>query len=65
MNIRQAGGEIHSDLEKGFICADVFDCQDLFTYGSESKLKEVGKIRTEGQDYLVQDGDVVHIKFNV
>lgn len=65
MTIRQAGGEIHSDLEKGFICADVFAAEDLFTYGSESKLKEVGKIRTEGQDYLVQDGDVVHIKFNV
>ncbi len=65
MSIRQAGGEIHSDLEKGFICADIFSCEDLFTYGSESKLKEVGKIRTEGQDYKVQDGDVVHIKFNV
>ena len=65
MTIRQAGGEIHSDLEKGFICADIFDCEDLFTFGSESKLKEVGKIRTEGQDYKVADGDVVHIKFNV
>lgn len=65
MTIRQAGGEIHSDLERGFICADVFNCEDLFTYGTEAKLKDVGKIRTEGQDYLVQDGDVVHIKFNV
>lgn len=65
MTVRQAGGEIHSDLEKGFICADVFNCQDLFTYGSESKLKDIGKIRTEGQDYKVQDGDVIHIKFNV
>lgn len=65
MTIRQAGGEIHSDLEKGFICADIFDCKDLFTYGSEAKLKEHGKMRTEGQDYKVQDGDVVHIRFNV
>ncbi len=65
MTIRQAAGEIHSDLERGFICAEVFNCEDLFTLGSENKLKEAGKIRTEGQDYLVADGDVVHIKFNV
>ena len=65
LTVRQAGGEIHSDLEKGFICADVFNCEDLFVHGTEAKLKEVGKIRTEGQDYLVQDGDVIHIKFNV
>ncbi len=65
MTIRQAAGEIHSDLERGFICAEIFKCDDLFIYGSEAKLKEVGKVRTEGQDYIVQDGDVVHIKFNV
>lgn len=65
LTIRQAAGEIHSDLERGFICADIFNCQDMFTYGNEVKLKEIGKIRTEGQDYIVQDGDVVHIKFNV
>lgn len=63
--IRQAAGEIHSDLERGFICAEVFDCKDLFALGSETKLKEQGKIRTEGQDYLVQDGDIIFIKFNV
>lgn len=63
--IRQAAGEIHSDLQKGFICAEVFNCKDIFEYGSENKIKEVGKVRTEGQDYLVQDGDIVHIKFNV
>ena len=65
MTIRQAAGEIHSDLEKGFICADIFNCSDLFNYKSEAKLKEVGKIRVEGQDYKVADGDVVNIKFNV
>jgi GTP-binding protein YchF len=65
LNIRQAAGEIHSDLERGFICADVFNCNDLFELKTEAKLKEVGKIRTEGQDYKVTDGDVVHIKFNV
>lgn len=63
--VRQAAGEIHSDLERGFICADVFNCADLFTYRSETKLKEVGKVRTEGQDYKVTDGDVIHVKFNV
>lgn len=63
--IRQAAGEIHSDLERGFICADVFNCNDLFAAGSESKVKEAGKGRTEGQGYLVTDGDIVNIKFNV
>jgi ribosome-binding ATPase len=65
MTIRKAAGEIHSDLERGFISAEVFNCQDLFTYGSESKLKEVGKVRTEGQDYKVQDGDIIDVRFNV
>ncbi len=65
MTIRQAAGEIHSDLERGFICAEIFNCNDLFELGSESKLKEVGKVRREGQDYLVHDGDVVLIRFNV
>lgn len=65
MTIREAAGEIHSDLQRGFICADVFNAKDLFDYKTEAKLKEVGKIRTEGQDYLVKDGDVVVIKFNV
>lgn len=65
ISVRQAAGEIHSDLERGFICADVFNCADLFAYGTEVKLKEAGKIRVEGQDYKVQDGDLLNIKFNV
>ncbi len=65
ITIRKAAGEIHSDLEKGFICADIFNAADLISAGSESKLKELGKIRIEGQDYIVRDGDVVHVKFNV
>lgn len=65
LTIRQSAGEIHSDLERGFICADVFNCQDLFTYGSIAKVKEMGKMRTEGQQYITQDGDIVNIKFNV
>jgi GTP-binding protein YchF len=65
MNIRKAAGEIHSDLERGFICAEVFNYDDLMVARSEAKLKEIGKLRTEGQDYIVKDGDTVHIKFNV
>ncbi len=65
ITIRQAAGEIHSDLERGFICADIFNAKDLFELGSISKLKDLGKIRTEGQDYKVKDGDIVLIKFNV
>jgi GTP-binding protein YchF len=65
ITIRQAAGEIHSDLERGFICAEVFNYTDLLAAGSEAKVKEIGKMRTEGQDYIVQDGDIVHIRFAV
>lgn len=65
MPVPKAAGEIHSDLERGFICADVYTCEDLFVAGSEASLKNVGKLRTEGKDYIVQDGDVLNIKFNV
>jgi hypothetical protein len=63
--IRKAAGVIHSDLERGFICSDIFNYEDIKTAGSESALKASGKMRTEGQDYIVQDGDIVHVKFNV
>jgi len=62
---RQAGGEIHSDLERGFICAEVFQCSDILEHKTEGKLKELGKIHREGQDYIVQDGDIILIRFNV
>jgi len=65
ITVRQAAGEIHSDLERGFICAEVFNCADLFELGSEVKVKEKGKMKTEGQDYIVRDGDILNIKFNV
>lgn len=65
ITIRQAAGEIHSDLERGFICAEIFNCKDLFEHKSVAKLRDLGKIRTEGQGYIVQDGDLVNIKFNV
>lgn len=64
-SIRKAAGEIHSDLEKGFICSEVFNYTDLAASGSETALKKIGKVRIEGQDYIVQDGDIVHIRFNV
>lgn len=61
----RAAGVIHSDLEKGFIRAEVYHADDLLALGSEQKLKETGKIRLEGKNYIVQDGDVLHIRFNV
>ena len=61
----QAAGVIHTDFEKGFIRAETYACQDLFTYKSESAVKEAGKYRLEGKDYVVQDGDVLFFRFNV
>ena len=65
ITIRVASGEIHSDLERGFICAEVFNSKDIFELGSENKVKEQGRMRIEGQHYIVQDGDIVHVRFNV
>ncbi len=61
----QAAGVIHSDFEKGFIRAEVISYDDYIKYGSEAKVKEAGKMRVEGKDYVVQDGDVMHFRFNV
>lgn len=61
----QAAGVIHTDFEKGFIKAEAYTVDDLRQYGSESKIKEAGKYRQEGKDYVVQDGDVLFFKFNV
>ncbi len=61
----QAAGVIHTDFERGFIKAEVYHCNDLFEHGSEQKLRESGKLRIEGKEYKVQDGDVMHFKFNV
>lgn len=61
----QAAGVIHTDFERGFIKAEVYHCTDLFELGSEQKVKEAGKFRIEGKDYLVQDGDIIHFRFNV
>ncbi len=61
----KAAGVIHTDFEKGFIKAEVYSYEDLLTYGSEAKIKEAGKYRIEGKEYVVQDGDVMFFKFNV
>jgi GTP-binding protein YchF len=61
----QAAGVIHSDFEKGFIRAEVIAYQDYIALGGESKCKEAGKLRVEGKEYIVKDGDVMHFRFNV
>ena len=61
----QCAGVIHSDFERGFIRAEVYAIPDLLEHGSEAALKGVGKLRVEGKAYEVQDGDVMHFRFNV
>jgi ribosome-binding ATPase len=65
MKAPQAAGVIHTDFERGFIKAEVYHCEDLFEFKSEQKVKENGKLRVEGKEYVVKDGDVVHFRFNV
>jgi GTP-binding protein YchF len=62
---RKAAGKIHSDIERGFIRAEVVAYEDFITYGNEAKCKEAGKLRLEGKDYIIQDGDIVHFRFAV
>jgi GTP-binding protein YchF len=61
----QCAGVIHSDFERGFIKAEVFHYDDLIKFGSEGKVKEAGKFRVEGKEYVVKDGDIMHFRFNV
>ena len=65
MNAKECAGIIQTDFEKGFIRAEVMSYSDLIEYGSELKVKEAGKARLEGKDYLMQDGDICHFRFNV
>lgn len=62
---RRAAGKIHSDIERGFIRAEVVKYDDMFNLGSMSKIKEKGLARLEGKEYLVQDGDIINFRFNV
>ena len=61
----QAAGKIHTDFEKGFIRAEVYHFDDLVQYKSEHAVKEAGKLRLEGRDYAVKDGDIMHFRFNI
>jgi GTP-binding protein YchF len=65
MKAPQAAGVIHSDFEKGFIRAEVIKYNDFIKYGSESACREAGKLSVEGKEYVTQDGDVMHFRFNV
>ena len=65
MNAKECAGIIHTDFEKGFIRAEVISYTDLIECGSELKVKEAGKARLEGKEYLMQDGDICHFRFNV
>lgn len=61
----QCAGVIHTDFEKGFIRAEVIKYEDFIAYGSENAVKEAGKMSVEGKEYIVQDGDIMHFRFNV
>jgi ribosome-binding ATPase len=61
----QAAGVIHTDFEKGFIRAEVIQYADFIQFGSEAKVKELGKMSVEGKEYVVQDGDIMHFRFQV
>ncbi|MGZ8428300.1 MAG: DUF933 domain-containing protein [Candidatus Deferrimicrobiaceae bacterium] len=60
-----AAGKVHSDMEKGFIRAEVIPCEDFFRCGSMAKAKTEGKLRLEGKEYVLQEGDIMHVRFNV
>ena len=61
----QAAGVIHSDFERGFIKAEVASYEDYVELGGEAGCKNAGKLRMEGKEYVVQDGDIMHFRFNV
>lgn len=65
MRAPEAASVIHTDFQKGFICAEVYSCDDLFKYNSVQSLKEAGLYRKEGKDYICRDGDIIHFLFNV
>ena len=63
--VKEAAGEIHSDLQKGFISAQVISYADLFQFKSELGVKNEGKIKMVGSTYMMQDGDIINVNFNV
>ena len=62
---RKAAGKVHSDIERGFIRAEIVKYQDLVKLGSMSKIKENGLLKIEGKDALIEDGDIINFRFNV
>jgi len=64
-NAREAAGVIHSDMEKGFIRAEVISFEDIITYGGTAEARAKGRLRVEGKNYIVQDGDILEIRFNI
>ena len=64
-NARKAAGRIHSDLERGFIRAEVIPYEVFMRFGSENAVKDAGKLQVEGKEYIVSDGDILHVRFNV
>jgi GTP-binding protein YchF len=65
MSAPKCAGVIHTDFERGFIKAEIYSYEDLIKYGTESSVKDNGRFRVEGKDYIMQDGDIVHFRFNV
>ena len=65
MNAKECAGIIHTDFEKGFIKAEIMSYEDLIKYGDELKVRENGRARLEGKDYVMQDGDICHFRFNI
>jgi len=65
LNAQRAAGKIHSDIERGFIRAEVMRVEDLLALKTEAKVREAGKLRLEGKEYVVADGDVINFRFNV
>jgi ribosome-binding ATPase YchF (GTP1/OBG family) len=65
MKAPQCAGVIHTDFERGFIRAETVSYEDLLAAGTMTAAKEAGKVRLEGKEYLVKDGDVIHFRFNV
>jgi ribosome-binding ATPase YchF (GTP1/OBG family) len=61
----QAAGVIHTDFERGFIRANVFTVEDLEAHGTEAAIRQAGRLRAEGKEYIVRDGDILHFLFNV
>ena len=65
MSAPECAGIIHTDFQRGFICAEVYSFEDIYTKGTELAVKEAGKLRTEGKNYITKDGDIMFFKFNV